>query len=279
MTRLPQPGGDAGNWGIILNEFLGQSHNDDGTLKPVGASSLAPGAVTANALADGAVTTSSIADGVVTEAKLDSALADKVNNVTSSVTMSGDVTGTSDASIVSSLNGIVISGIPAAGQVLKATSATAASWSAAGSTSVTLSGDVTGTTGATVVEKINGIAVTGTPTVGQVLKATSATAASWGTDEVGTGGGSTTRTVVRKSANYTAVAGDFVLAAGAITVTLPASPSGGDLVSVKKLGSGTGTVTVVPSSGATIEGDANWTTTTQYVSQDFISDGTDWYLV
>lgn len=35
MARLPQVGGDAGNWGDILNEFLKESHNDDGSLKPI----------------------------------------------------------------------------------------------------------------------------------------------------------------------------------------------------------------------------------------------------
>lgn len=34
MARLPQVGGDAGNWGQILNEFLLQSHNADGTIAP-----------------------------------------------------------------------------------------------------------------------------------------------------------------------------------------------------------------------------------------------------
>jgi len=33
MPRLPQPGEDNGNWGDILNDFLLQSHNADGTLK------------------------------------------------------------------------------------------------------------------------------------------------------------------------------------------------------------------------------------------------------
>jgi hypothetical protein len=33
MARLPQPGGDDGAWGDILNEFLGVSHNSDGSLK------------------------------------------------------------------------------------------------------------------------------------------------------------------------------------------------------------------------------------------------------
>ncbi len=32
-ARLPVPGGDGGNWGDFLNEFLKVSHNDDGTLK------------------------------------------------------------------------------------------------------------------------------------------------------------------------------------------------------------------------------------------------------
>lgn len=34
MSRLPTPGSDNGNWGIVLNDFLSQSHNADGSLKP-----------------------------------------------------------------------------------------------------------------------------------------------------------------------------------------------------------------------------------------------------
>lgn len=33
MTRLPTPGGDEGNWGVILNDYLSASHKPDGTLK------------------------------------------------------------------------------------------------------------------------------------------------------------------------------------------------------------------------------------------------------
>lgn len=33
MARMPQPGGDDGTWGDILNDFLSQSHNPDGTLQ------------------------------------------------------------------------------------------------------------------------------------------------------------------------------------------------------------------------------------------------------
>ncbi len=35
MARLPIPGGDEGNWGEILNEYLSVEHNPDGTQKPL----------------------------------------------------------------------------------------------------------------------------------------------------------------------------------------------------------------------------------------------------
>lgn len=46
MARLPQPGADNGAWGDILNNFLITARNTDGTLKPIGSSSLQDGAVT-----------------------------------------------------------------------------------------------------------------------------------------------------------------------------------------------------------------------------------------
>lgn len=53
MARLPQPGGDQGQWGDILNDFLLYTHNSDGSLK----------------------------DGSVSELKLDSAAQAKLNQV------------------------------------------------------------------------------------------------------------------------------------------------------------------------------------------------------
>lgn len=52
MARLPNPGGDEGQWGGILNDFLGQSHNADGSLKDdvISSSKLADGAVSASHL-------------------------------------------------------------------------------------------------------------------------------------------------------------------------------------------------------------------------------------
>ena len=66
MARLPQPGADQGQWGAILNDFLLQSHDIDGSL------------------ADNSITSSHITDGSVTEAKLSTSVQSKLNSVGSS---------------------------------------------------------------------------------------------------------------------------------------------------------------------------------------------------
>ncbi|HET7630308.1 MAG TPA: hypothetical protein VFK03_02950 [Candidatus Saccharimonadales bacterium] len=80
MTRLPNPGGDEGTWGDILNQYLLKSHSADGSLK------------------SGTVTSGTIVNGAVTEAKLDTALQTKINSAGGSGAVSsvngqtGDVT-------------------------------------------------------------------------------------------------------------------------------------------------------------------------------------------
>ncbi len=71
MARLPVPGGDNGNWGTILNDYLSQIHKPDGTLKDH--------SVTSTAIADDAVTATAIQDGTIMEAQLDTALQTKLN--------------------------------------------------------------------------------------------------------------------------------------------------------------------------------------------------------
>src|SRR3989344_1307959 len=73
MARLPQPGGDGGNWGSILNDYLSQAHKSDGTLKDnaVTANVLAPSSVTSSALASDSVNATSIVDGSITSVKID----------------------------------------------------------------------------------------------------------------------------------------------------------------------------------------------------------------
>lgn len=72
MARLPVPGSDENSWGDILNDYLMQSHNGDGTLKSgiVGSSQLADSAVSTAKIQDGAVTANKIADGTITSSKL-----------------------------------------------------------------------------------------------------------------------------------------------------------------------------------------------------------------
>lgn len=40
MSRLPQPGSDDGTWGTVLNDFLVQAHNADGSLKQLNQSQI-----------------------------------------------------------------------------------------------------------------------------------------------------------------------------------------------------------------------------------------------
>lgn len=69
MARLPQVGGDSGSWGDVLNDYLQQSHNNDGTLKndTVGAGQLKPKAVMASAIGDGQVTRGKLAQSLQDE--------------------------------------------------------------------------------------------------------------------------------------------------------------------------------------------------------------------
>ncbi len=53
MARLPEPGGDSGQWGTVLNDYLSVSHNNDGTLKNA--------VVSTPVLEDGAVSVAKIA--------------------------------------------------------------------------------------------------------------------------------------------------------------------------------------------------------------------------
>lgn len=55
MVRLPKPGGDEGDWGVILNEFLRQSHKDDGNLKDINRGTLAGDVQASLAAADNAI--------------------------------------------------------------------------------------------------------------------------------------------------------------------------------------------------------------------------------
>lgn len=67
MARLPQPGGDEGQWGDILNDYLSTAHNADGTLKN--------SSINTSNIISGAVKTASLGNGSVTAPKLSTASA------------------------------------------------------------------------------------------------------------------------------------------------------------------------------------------------------------
>lgn len=57
MARLPNPGGDEGTWGNVLNQYLLSSHNTDGSLKTTAVSdSISDSSITHAKLAAGSVT-------------------------------------------------------------------------------------------------------------------------------------------------------------------------------------------------------------------------------
>ena len=89
------------------------------------------------------------------------------------------------------------------------------------------------------------------------------------------------RNATAKTANYTAKPGDFVIAdatGGSFTITLPAaSAAAGKTVSVKKVNA-SNNVTVAPPSGQ-IDNLSSDIIFTQWYSQDYFSDGTQWYRV
>lgn len=87
-------------------------------------------------------------------------------------------------------------------------------------------------------------------------------------------------TVRTETAAYTVQKGDSViLVNGDVTITLPPEfPGWRKRVTVKKINASGGTVTV-DGDGFNIDGAATWTTSTQYVSADFVGDGTNAWIV
>jgi hypothetical protein len=88
-------------------------------------------------------------------------------------------------------------------------------------------------------------------------------------------------TVRTKTGNYTASHGDVILAdatGGSITITLPAAAEGRQ-VTVKRVNSGSNTVTIDPPGSVTVDGAATLAVGAQWASKTVISDGVNWFSV
>jgi len=143
---------------------------------------------------------------------------------------------------------------------------------------VQLSGDLGGSAAAPSVAKVNGISVSGTPSTGQVLKATSATAASWQNDATGGGGSWTFNTI---NSDTTITVGTYTLVdttSAGITVTLPVATNG-SVVRIKRITAGANSVQIIPQGPALIDGSGvgSHVLGNQWDSMEFVSDGTNWY--
>jgi hypothetical protein len=107
-------------------------------------------------------------------------------------------------------------------------------------------------------------------TSGQVLTTNGSGFTYWSTSSGG-GGSGFIYTVTSKTANYTAVSGDDVWTNGTFTVTLPVLST---VQRVKVNNRGTGTITIVPTSGL-INGASSVTIARQFDSFEFSGDGTN----
>ena len=132
MARLPVPGGDSGTWGEILNDFLDEAHNADGSLKQSAVTGAVPDAAAAT---KGKVQLAGDLSGTAASPTVPG-LANKIEaNSTDTLTNKTltDASNTITANSLRTSGGAVVvddASPPAAGQYLRAQDGSTASWQA-----------------------------------------------------------------------------------------------------------------------------------------------------
>lgn len=101
MSRLPIPGQDSNNWGNVLNDFLQQGHNDDGTHKldtdvtlAANSDQVIASQKAVKAYVDGQISTQSVVDATTT--------------TKGKVRLQGDLAGSADAPVVKARTAVTV---------------------------------------------------------------------------------------------------------------------------------------------------------------------------
>lgn len=137
MARLPVPGSDEGQWGSVLNDFLSQSHNTDGSLKTSAVSGAGAEQTDNKGVANGYAPLDG--SGQVPAANLPAASTtpDATTTEKGIVQLAGDLSGTATAPTVPRARGlrsattsidVSAASAPTTGQFLRASNSTTASW-------------------------------------------------------------------------------------------------------------------------------------------------------
>jgi hypothetical protein len=262
VAQLPTPGADDGTWGDILNDFLQVSLNTDGSL--LRDSDITAAGNTASAALSAAQAAQTTASNAYVKPGGGVPATDLASSVQTSLT-------TADARDAQKLQGTSIAlSVPSDGEVLQYSQASTA-WVPATVTSggsvsdattgskgiIQLSGDLAGSATSPTVAKINGISVSGTPTGGTVLTASSSTAASWTAPSPGvvTSVAGRTGTITLAEGDISGLGTDLAATektAHKNTANGYAGLNASSVVATAQLASGT------PSSTTFLRGDSTW---------------------